>query len=137
MLLLDTSAVSAFMHRHRPALDTLREKDPSSVYLCTPVAAEIEFGLSLLTAGSRRRALLDREYRQLRSAVRFVDWTEAAAVEFGACKARLRAQGRPIDDMDLIIASIALALPARLATLNARHFNRIEGLRIADWSTAR
>jgi len=136
MLLLDTSAVSAFMHRRRTALDRLRHEDPSSVYLCTPVAAEIEFGLALLAPGSRRRGLLDREYRRLRSAVRFADWTEAAAAEFGSCKARLRGQGRPIEDMDLIIASVALTLSARLATMNTRHFDRIGDLRVVDWSTA-
>lgn len=134
MLLLDTSAVSAFMHRRRTTLDRLRDEDPSRVYLCTPVAAEIEYGLSLLAPGSRRRTLLDLEYRRLRSAVRFVEWSEAAAAEFGASKARLRGQGRPIEDMDLIIASIALTLPARLATMNARHFARIVDLRVVDWS---
>jgi predicted nucleic acid-binding protein len=134
MLLLDTSAVSSLMHRSRTALERLRDEDPSSVYLCTPVAAEIEFGLSLLETASRRRALLDREYRRLRLAVRFTDWTESAAAEFGFWKARLRERGKPIDDMDLIIASIALSLRARLATTNTRHFARIEGLSIVDWS---
>ena len=136
MLLLDTSAVSAFMHRQRAALDRLHDEDPAGVYLCTPVAAEIEFGLSRLEVGSRRRSLLDREFRRLRSAVGWTDWGEAAAGEFGLWKARLQEQGNPIEDMDLIIASIALTLPARLATSNARHFARIEALEIVDWSVS-
>ena len=134
MLLLDTSAVSALMHRRRTALELLRYEDPSGVYLCTPVAAEIEFGLSLLASDSHRRILLDREYRRLRAAVRFQDWGESAAAEFGLCKARLRERGKPIEDMDLIVASIALTLSARLATINTRHFARIEGLQVVDWS---
>lgn len=101
-----------------------------------PVAAEIELGLALLAVGSRRRALLDREYRRLRSAVRWAGWTEPAASEFGLWKARLREQGNPIEDLDLVIASIALTLPGRLATANARHFTRIETLEVVDWSAA-
>jgi tRNA(fMet)-specific endonuclease VapC len=133
-LLLDTSVVSALMHRDRAALERLRLEDPSSVYLCTPVAAEIEYGLALLASESRRRALLEREYRLLRSAVRFTDWNESAASDFGLWKVRLRERGKPVDDMDLIIASVALTLPARLATSNPRHFARIEVLSVVDWS---
>ncbi len=34
MLLLDTSAASAFMHRRPDALRRLHAEDPSTVYLC-------------------------------------------------------------------------------------------------------
>ena len=134
MLLLDTSAVSAFMHRRTVALRRLREEEPSDVYLCTPVAAEIHFGLLRLEVGSHRRRLLEEEFRRLRAAVRWVDWQETASIEFGRWKARLQERGTPIEDMDLAIASVALALPARLATLNIRHFARIDDLELADWS---
>jgi len=36
--------------------------------------------------------------------------------------------------MDLAIASVALSLPAQLATANIRHFERIDDLDIVDWS---
>lgn len=36
--------------------------------------------------------------------------------------------------MDLAIASIALSLPARLATWNLRYFARIDDLELIDWS---
>ena len=134
MLLLDTSAVSAFMHRRPGALRQLRVEDPSTVYLCTPVAAQICFGLSRLEADSRRWRLLDSEFRGLRAALRWTDWSEPASLEFGKWKAALQQRGTPIADMDLAIASIALSLPARLATCNMRHFARIDGLELVDWS---
>ncbi len=136
MLLLDTSAVSALMHRRPDALHRLRDEDPSCVYLCTPVAAEVQFGLSKLESGSRRQLLLAREFRRLREALRWVDWSEPASRAFGQWKAALQQRGTPIEDMDLAIASIALGLPARLATLNVRHFSRIDGLDVVDWSAA-
>lgn len=135
MLLLDTSAVSAFMHRREGALRRLQEEEPSNVFLCTPVATEIHFGLSRLEVGSRRRRLLEEEFRRLRTAVRWVEWQETASIEFGRWKARLQERGTPIKDMDLAIASVALGLPARLATLNIRHFARIDDLELVDWST--
>jgi tRNA(fMet)-specific endonuclease VapC len=133
MLVLDTSAFSAVMHRMPSALDRLRGLRPWSIVLCSPVAAEIHYGLANLVSGSKRRRLLEEEYRQLRNVVRWMDWGEEAAHVFGTLKADLRAKGTPIDDLDLAISSIALTLGAVVATRNARHFNRVAGLRVEDW----
>lgn len=133
MLLLDTNAVSAVMHRRPEALERMRAEEPWSVILCSPVAAEIQYGLARLAAGSRRRKLLEAEYRRLRKVVGWQDWTEEAAAEYGRLKATLEQKGTRIDDMDLVIASVALTLGARLATCNSRHFSRIEGLELDDW----
>ena len=135
MLLLDTSAASEFMHRRPNALRRLRGEDPSTVYLCTPVAAEICFGLARLKAGSRRHRLLSSEFGRLRAALRWADWSEPASSAFGHWKAMLQQRGTPIEDMDLAIASIALSLPARLATCNMRQFARIDDLELVDWSS--
>lgn len=50
--------------------------------------------------------------------------------------ANLRLQGIPIDDIDLLIAGVAIANNLVLITRNQRHFNRIEGLELQDWSQA-
>lgn len=49
--------------------------------------------------------------------------------------ARLRLQGTPLDDIDLLIAGIALAHGLVLVTRNRNHFDRIEGLTIEDWTS--
>lgn len=134
MVVLDTNVVSALMHRLPAALERLRTTQPSDVVLCTPVAAEILYGLSRLASGSKRRLLLTEEYARLREAVAWVDWTEAAAVEFGRQKALLEVRGEPIEDMDIAIGSVALALGARVATYNVRHLERLDGLVIDDWT---
>ena len=134
MLLLDTSAASEIMRRRPDALRRLRNEDPSRVWLCAPVAAEIHFGLSRLPDGSSRRGLLESEFRNLRTALRWIDWNESASRAFGRWKAFLQQRGTPIEDMDMAIASIALSIPARLATCNVRHFTRIDDLEVDDWS---
>ena len=97
------------------------------------MAAEIWFGLSRLEADSHRR-LLTNEFRRLRDVLRWADWAEPASSVFGQWKAALQQRGTPIEDMDLAIASIALSLPARLATWNLRCFARIDDLELIDWS---
>jgi tRNA(fMet)-specific endonuclease VapC len=134
MIVLDTNVVSALMHRVPAALARLRTSQPADVVLCTPVAAEIHYGLSRLPSGSRRRALLAEEYERLRGAVAWADWTETAAAEFGRQKALLEARGTSIEDMDVAIGSVARALGARVATYNARHLARLDGLAVEDWT---
>ena len=133
MLVLDTSAVSTVMHRSPGSLERLAEHRPSEIVLSAPVAAEISFGLARLGATTKRRRLLEGEYRRLRELVRWVDWNESAAVQFGVLKARLFGGGRIIDDLDIAIASIAIQLRARLATHNAKHFRALEELDVDDW----
>lgn len=133
MLVLDTSAVSTVMHRVQSSLGRLAEHSPGDIVLCAPVAAEISFGLELLGAKTRRRKLLEGEYRRLREIVRWADWTESAAWRFGLFKAQLRSRGRAIDDLDAIIAAIAFELGAQVATHNAKHFRQLEGVDVDDW----
>jgi len=53
---------------------------------------------------------------------------------FGVVKTSLQNSGAPLDDMDLLIASTALTLNYVLVTNNEKHFTRIDGLRIENWS---
>lgn len=48
--------------------------------------------------------------------------------------ADLKTKGTPIEDSDLLIATIALENDATLITNNTKHMNRIPTLPIQDWS---
>lgn len=48
--------------------------------------------------------------------------------------AQLRKQGTPVDDIDLLIAGIAIANDLVMVTNNNKHFGKINGLEIANWS---
>nr|VFJ75789.1 MAG: tRNA(fMet)-specific endonuclease VapC [Candidatus Kentron sp. FW] len=48
--------------------------------------------------------------------------------------AELRKAGKPLEDIDLLIAGVAVANNLVLITHNQSHFERIPGLEIEDWS---
>ena len=50
--------------------------------------------------------------------------------------AALRKTGNQLDDIDILIAGVALAHDLVLVTHNVDHFNRIEDLEVIDWSTS-
>jgi tRNA(fMet)-specific endonuclease VapC len=60
--------------------------------------------------------------------------SEESAEIFGITKAELEKAGLTLDDFDLIIASCALTNNLVLVTNNVRHFKRIEGLRLINWT---
>ncbi|MBR4808756.1 MAG: type II toxin-antitoxin system VapC family toxin [Bacteroidales bacterium] len=56
-----------------------------------------------------------------------------AAITYGKIRARLEQQGNKLDDMDMLIASIAIDNNLTLVTGNTRHFSRIPGLKLEVW----
>jgi predicted nucleic acid-binding protein len=129
--LLDTSVCSQPLKR-QPDLTALRLWDQLGAKAATSVVclAEIEWGLHKMA--SERRWL---EYRNaILPSLHAILPDRAAWSRFASMKARQHALGRPVQDMDLLIAATAVCHDLILATLNARHFSGIEGLRWEDWS---
>ena len=48
--------------------------------------------------------------------------------------AKLRKLGTPVDDIDLLIAGVAIANDLVMVTNNDKHFGKISGLEIRNWS---
>lgn len=53
--------------------------------------------------------------------------------EFAMQKARLRKEGKLIDDFDLLIGCTAKVTQCTLVTENIKHLKRIENIRIENW----
>ena len=60
--------------------------------------------------------------------------TEQSVTLSAEIYATTRTKGTPIDDIDVLIAGVALAHEWTLVTHNQRHFGKIAGLTIEDWS---
>ena len=130
--LLDTNIVSYALRNRDEAL-MARLADEGREQVCTSVVVkfELEFGAHL------------RDSRRLWTAVQgFLggieilpfapDDTNAAA----RVAADLRRKGRPIGQMDTLIAGHALSRELTLVTHNTRHFREVAGLSVEDWCAA-
>lgn len=60
--------------------------------------------------------------------------TVDVTVAYGSIRAELERKGRPIDPLDTMIAAHAWSLDVSLVTNNTREFERVEGLRVEDWT---
>ena len=126
MILLDTNVVSE-IYRPQPAAAVIGwiDSQPStSLYLCTPVIAELRFGMERLPDGARKeriRNAIDRLESDLYRD-RILTFDLAAAAEYGRLVAKRRKSGNVINPMDALIAAIGLANGAEVATRNIKDF---------------
>ena len=126
MILLDTNVVSE-PWRPRPddaAIAWLEAQPFNSLYLCTPVLAELRFGAERLDPGGRRdrlRTFIDRlENEVYRGRILALD--AAAAAEYGRVAAMRERAGRRIELMDAMVAAIAIVHRAVVATRDVSDF---------------
>lgn len=89
----------------------------------------------LLYGAARRnsRNLSRRVGDLIRGAITILPFDESAADIYGPLRAQLEADGQPLAEPDLRIASIALSRDLALVTGNTRHFARVPGLIIENW----
>ncbi len=135
MILLDTNVVSAVMKPEpvQPVLKWLDGQDTVSLYLSTITIAEIVYGLRVLPAGKRRRALEDlfEQFVARGFEHRILPFDEAAARLYGELMGRRKEIGRPMSILDGQIAAIARANGFAVATGNVRDFEEC-GLQILN-----
>ena len=123
MIILDTNVVSELM---RPVPDErVREwlADLGDMALTTTAVtvAEVEYGLQRLPLG-RRRADLAASFEVLIGALGILPLDDVAARYAGQLRAQRDAAGLPSQGMDMLIAGIAAAAGASLATRNVGDF---------------
>lgn len=92
---------------------------------------EIEYGTLRSRFPANRRNELEKGLRN----VRHLPFDTEAAMAAARIRVELEKAGTVIGPMDLLIAGTALSVGAVLATNNAREFERVPGLRVADWKS--
>lgn len=71
--------------------------------------------------------------RKLVARLRILEFDDRSARQFGRIQAMLLARGRPIGELDALIAAVAIANQQKLVTRNARHFIEIPVLRVETY----
>lgn len=126
MIILDTNVLSAVMRirPEPPVVKWLNGQPSDSIWITSITVYEVRFGIELLPSGKKRMSLLESFQTFLEEIDRRIAAFDAAAGEQAAnLMARRQKAGRGIDLRDTMIASIAVARRATLATRNVAHFS--------------
>jgi tRNA(fMet)-specific endonuclease VapC len=128
--LLDTNiCIYALNRRPAEVLERLRKISPDDVALSVVTLLELRQGAEKSQDPARTHRKLDLFLRPLR----ILAFGEEAALHGARLRAKLETQGRPIGDLDSLIAAHALTEKLILVTNNLREFERVEGLRLENW----
>ena len=126
--MLDTDTVSWALRGQGNVATRLLEHRPSQVCISTITLAELRFGADAM--GSRRLQGLIETFT---ATVGVLPVDRATADRFGRVATALSKRGVPIGTFDTLIAAHALSLGVTLVTNNAKHFQRVVGLKTANW----
>ena len=129
--LLDTNIISYFINDYQLALvERVAQAMASQTAAISVITqAELRYGQAGMVAADKRRSAIDLVLTQ----VIVLPWTAAAADQYGLLKQALKTHGKPIGDMDTLIAAHALAEKLILVTHNTRHFENVPQLKLEDW----
>lgn len=130
--LLDTGIMGDFIDHRRGVAEKVREARERGTRIGTamPVMAELFYGVEF---SSTR----DQNMRRLRRALSgIVCWPLdlAAAEEYGRLAAELRRIGRPMQQIDIMIAAIALTLGNCMVISADNDLAAVPGLTVENWA---
>jgi predicted nucleic acid-binding protein len=138
MIVLDTNVLLALMRTEAEArVVNWLDSQPSALIWTTSVTLfELIAGIEVLPRGRRRSQLKDGLARVVENVIehRVLPFDTVAAEEAAVLMASRRRAGRMIELRDTMIAGIAIARRATLATRNIRHFDDLPVSLIDPWA---
>jgi toxin FitB len=127
MIILDTNVISSLMREpaEKVVLRWLDQQPRTSVWITAITILEIRFGLAVMADGRRKLARVKAFIRLIDEKLerRIASFDAAAAQETAVLMSSRQRRGEPRDLRDSMIAGIALARRAALATHNVKHFD--------------
>lgn len=130
--LLDTNMASYVIKGNIPRVRERLVKVPmAQVAISAVTEAELRFGVARRPEAARLETAVEEFLLRVDS----LPWDSAAARNYARVRAALERVGKPMGNLDMMIAAHALAVQAVLVTSD-RVFRRVEQLKIQDWSKA-
>lgn len=130
MYLLDTDIIIYSLKGDPVVVENIKQHaaDPKAVSVIT--YGELVFGAQWSQRVTENLAKVHR----IKEIFPLVEITPSIMETFGAIKAELRKKGTPVDDFDLLIGATAVTMGYSIATNNEKHFKKIPGLSITNWT---
>ncbi|HHR6079469.1 TPA: type II toxin-antitoxin system tRNA(fMet)-specific endonuclease VapC [Providencia alcalifaciens] len=130
--LLDTNIVIFTIKRRPAALLPKFNQHADQLAISTITLAELVFGAEKSMNPERNLAVVN----DFVSRLCVLPYDEAAACHYGDIRANLEKQGKKIGENDLHIAAHARSKGLIVVTNNTREFERVDGLRLEDWTSS-
>jgi len=130
MYLLDTDTIIFSLKGHAAVDKNLQDHIHDPIKISVVTLMELYYGAYKSQKVESNLAKI----KTLEKALEIVPLDRESAEIFGIYKSKLEKVGTPLDDFDLVLASCALANNLTLVTNNIKHFERIEGLKLANWT---
>ncbi len=130
MFLLDTDTIIYNLKGNEAIKKNLQHHFDAPLKISVITLMELYYGAYKSEKFSSNLA----KVRTIENSFEIIPAGKESAENFGLLKASLEKSGTRLDDFDLTIASCALAHNLTLVTNNLKHFSRIEGLKITNWS---
>jgi predicted nucleic acid-binding protein len=127
--ILDTDTIIYFKKGEKNVATRVLSTHPS--YLNTTIINRAELLFGAYYSQHKKTNLI--KVRDFLSHIKILPFCENSVEIFAEYKASLKKSGNMISDMDLMIASIAMANNMIMVTNNSKHFNRIKELKIENW----
>ena len=132
MYLLDTDIIIYSLKANETVKRNLRLHLNDSIKISAVTLMEMYYGAYKSQKVESNLA----KVKMIESSLAIVPISRELVEMFGLLKSNLEKVGQSLDDFDLILASTALSHNLILVTNNEKHFQRIDGLKIENWSKA-
>jgi len=133
MYMLDTNiCIYIIKKKTENILNKLKRNRKKGLYISTITLAELEFGnANAHSLYKERNRLALMEFLTIMGIKHF---DENAAKEYGIIKKDLKDKNNLIGSFDMLIGAHAKSLNMTLVTNNVREFERIQDLKIENWT---
>ena len=128
--LLDTCTVSDFVKGQAAVLARIKATPPNLIAISSITRMEIEFGLRLNPARTRKLSPILNAFLD---SIITLPFDEADAQAAAGIRAALQKKGKPIGAYDVLIAGCGMARGLVVVTANTGEFERIDGLVTENW----
>jgi predicted nucleic acid-binding protein len=125
---VDTDILIDILHNEKESVQWLKENRDKNLKTTVINAFELYAGVYRVINEEEAK----NSVRLLLENLPLLDFSEKNVEEAGRIHALLEKQGNIIDNRDIFIGVIAKMANCKLKTNNKKHFERIQGLKIAD-----
>ena len=129
MYLLDTDTIIYSLKGHAAVEKNLAAHMEEPMSICVISLMELYYG----AYKSQKKAGNLSKIKIIEKSFEIIPAGSESVEIFGMLKSDLERHGNPLDDFDLIIAACDMTHNLTLVTNNYKHFERIDGLKLANW----